>query len=68
MRQRPEINRAFPILDIEIERAGDGRTVIAYAATFVGYWIGAAREGEGHRRDAHSSYHYDSAQWVHRAL
>jgi HK97 family phage prohead protease len=34
MRQRPEINRAFPLLDIEIERAGDGRTVIAYAATF----------------------------------
>ena len=34
MRQRPEINRAFPLLDIEIDRAGDGRTVTAYAATF----------------------------------
>lgn len=32
MRQRPEINRAFPLLDIE--RGGDGRTVTAYAATF----------------------------------
>jgi HK97 family phage prohead protease len=34
VRQRPEINRSFPLLDIEIERAGDGRTVTAYAATF----------------------------------
>ena len=34
MRPRPEISRAFPLLDIEIERAGDGRTVTAYAATF----------------------------------
>lgn len=32
MRQRPEINRSFPLLDIE--RGGDGRTVTAYAATF----------------------------------
>lgn len=32
MRRRPEINRAFPLLDIE--RGGDGRTVTAYAATF----------------------------------
>jgi len=29
-----EISRSFPLLDIEIERAGDGRTVTAYAATF----------------------------------
>lgn len=34
VRRRPEINRAFPLLDIEIERGGEGRTVIAYAATF----------------------------------
>jgi HK97 family phage prohead protease len=32
MRSRPEINRSFPLLDIE--RGGDGRTVTAYAATF----------------------------------
>lgn len=33
MRRRPEINRAFPLLDIE-RGGGDGRTVTAYAATF----------------------------------
>lgn len=33
-RPRPEIARSFPLIDIEIERGGDGRTVTAYAATF----------------------------------
>jgi len=33
-RQRPVIERAFPLIDIDIERGGDGRTVTAYAATF----------------------------------
>lgn len=34
MKQRPELVRSVPILDYEVERAGDGRTVVAYAATF----------------------------------
>lgn len=34
MRKRPEITRYAPLLDYEIARSGDGRTVIAYAATF----------------------------------
>lgn len=34
MKQFPEIERYAPILDIEINRSGDGRTVTAYAATF----------------------------------
>lgn len=32
--QRPEVVRSVPLLDFEIERGGDGRTVVAYAATF----------------------------------
>ena len=31
---RPLIERSVPLVDIEIERGGDGRTVTAYAATF----------------------------------
>lgn len=31
---RPMIERAMPLIDMEIERGGDGRTVTAYAATF----------------------------------
>lgn len=35
MKQRPIIERSFPLLDLEIDRSeGDGRVVIAYAATF----------------------------------
>ena len=34
MTNRQEITRAVPLLDYEIVRGGDGRTVIAYAATF----------------------------------
>lgn len=34
MKQRPQITRAFDLLDMQIERGGDGRTVTAYAATF----------------------------------
>jgi phage head maturation protease len=34
MKQRPELVRSVPLLDFEIERGGDGRTVVAYAATF----------------------------------
>lgn len=34
MKQRPELVRSVPLLDYEIERGGDGRTVTAYAATF----------------------------------
>lgn len=34
MKQRPELVRSVPLIDIEIERGGDGRTVTAYAATF----------------------------------
>lgn len=34
MPQRPEIKRYAPLLDFEIDRSGDGRTVIAYAAAF----------------------------------
>lgn len=35
MKQRPpQIVRAVPLIDYEIERGGDGRTVTAYAATF----------------------------------
>ena len=34
MKQRPELVRSVPLLDYEIERGGDGRTVVAYAATF----------------------------------
>lgn len=30
----PEISRVVPLLDYEIDRSGDGRTVTAYAATF----------------------------------
>lgn len=32
--QRPELVRSYQLLDCEIERGGDGRTVTAYAATF----------------------------------
>jgi len=34
MKQRPELVRSVPLLDYEVERSGDGRTVVAYAATF----------------------------------
>ncbi len=34
MKHRPILDRSFPLLDIEVERGGDGRTVTAYAATF----------------------------------
>jgi phage head maturation protease len=34
MTERLTIARAVPIIDMEIERGGDGRTVTAYAATF----------------------------------
>lgn len=34
MKQRPELVRSVPLIDYEIERGGDGRTVTAYAATF----------------------------------
>lgn len=34
MKHRPELVRSVPLLDYEIERGGDGRTVVAYAATF----------------------------------
>lgn len=34
MKPRPELVRSVPLLDYEIERGGDGRTVVAYAATF----------------------------------
>lgn len=34
MKHRPELVRSVPLLDFEIERGGDGRTVVAYAATF----------------------------------
>lgn len=34
MKQRPELVRSVPLLDFEIERSGEGRTVTAYAATF----------------------------------
>lgn len=34
MTKRPELVRSVPLLDFEIERGGDGRTVVAYAATF----------------------------------
>lgn len=34
MKQRPILARSVPLLDYEIERGGDGRTVMAYAATF----------------------------------
>lgn len=31
---RPILSRSFPLIDLEINRGGDGRTVTAYAATF----------------------------------
>ena len=34
MKNRPVLVRSVPLLDFEIERSGDGRTVTAYAATF----------------------------------
>ena len=35
MKQRPIIERSFPLLDLDIDRSeGDGRIVVAYAATF----------------------------------
>lgn len=34
MRSRQEITRTVPLLDYEVQRSGDGRTVIAYAAVF----------------------------------
>jgi HK97 family phage prohead protease len=34
MPDRPEISRTMPLLDYEIDRSGDGRVVVAYAATF----------------------------------
>jgi phage head maturation protease len=32
--KRPELVRSVPLIDFEIERGGDGRTVVAFAATF----------------------------------
>lgn len=34
MKKRPQLTRSFPLLDLSIDRSGDGRTVTAYAATF----------------------------------
>lgn len=34
MKHRPELFRSVPLIDYEVERSGDGRTVTAYAATF----------------------------------
>lgn len=34
MTERSEITRVVPLLDFEIDRSGDGRTVVAYAAAF----------------------------------
>jgi HK97 family phage prohead protease len=43
---RLSITRSFPLLDIEIDRSGDGRTVTAYAATFGEPY--EVRDQEGH--------------------
>lgn len=43
---RLEITRAVPLLDYEISRSGDGRTVIAYAATFGNPY--EVRDNHGH--------------------
>jgi HK97 family phage prohead protease len=46
MPQRLEITRTVPLLDYEIDRSGDGRTVTAYAATFGNTY--EVRDQEGH--------------------
>lgn len=43
---KPEITRTVPLLDYEIDRAGDGRVVIAYAAAFGNTY--EVRDHEGH--------------------
>lgn len=42
----PSITRAVPLLDYEIDRSGDGRTVTAYAAAFENLY--EVRDSEGH--------------------
>lgn len=46
MTQRPEITRTVALLDYEIDRSGDGRTVVAYAAMFGNDY--EVRDHEGH--------------------
>lgn len=46
MTKRAEITRQVPLLDYEIDRSGDGRTVIAYAAAFTNPY--EVRDHEGH--------------------
>lgn len=46
MPQRPEITRTVPLLDYEIDRSGDGRTVVAYAAAFGNPY--EVRDQDGH--------------------
>ena len=46
MAERAEITRTVPLLDYEIERSGDGRTVVAYAAAFNNLY--EVRDGDGH--------------------
>lgn len=43
---RTEITRVAPLLDYEIDRSGDGRTVVAYAAAFSNEY--EVRDHEGH--------------------
>lgn len=43
---RLEISRTAPLLDYEIDRSGDGRTVVAYAAAFGNEY--EVRDHEGH--------------------
>ncbi len=42
----PSITRAVPLLDYEIDRSGDGRTVTAYAAAFENLY--EVRDADGH--------------------
>lgn len=46
MSERPIITRTVPLLDYEVSRSGDGRTVTAYAATFNHAY--EVRDHEGH--------------------
>lgn len=43
---KPEITRVTPLLDYEIDRSGDGRVVVAYAAAFGNPY--EVRDHEGH--------------------
>lgn len=56
---RPEINRAFELIDIEIDRAGDGRTVTAYAATFGDPY--EVRDQHGHYFETINSHAFNRA-------